>query len=896
MELKRYQKQVLHDVERFIGECNNKKEIRNAYKRYWELKAGITPGEGSDIPPYRTTVARVPRVTVKVPTAGGKTFIACNALSRIFSSLGVEGRRMVLWFVPNDAILEQTLHNLRDPRHPYRICLDTHFGGRVRVYDKEELLQGTDFTPQTVADQLSVAVLSISSFASSSKDFLRVKRENGRLMSFEQMVRRNVCKLPGIEPSALIQVLNALNPVIVNDESHNFRSDLRLEVLKQLNPSFILELTATPREGSNIISFVDAKQLKDEHMVKLPVIVYNNSTKTDVLLNSIQLRNKLEQQAQAAEAKGGRYIRPIVLFQAEPRTAYDSETFDKIKSELTEVGIPEEQIKIKTAGRNELKGIDLTSRDCPVRYIITVNALKEGWDCPFAYILASLANRSSKIDVEQILGRILRLPYATESNVEFLNMGYVFTSSNDFQRTIEGIIEGLHNSGYSARDYRAAEVEESYTEARPVQLGLFDSFAGDTPAGEGTDAEDETATDVDADSVNTHAIREALMWDEENDETSEAMNQVLNTAIQQSLDFGRMMADETADDNGTDDPTARLPRGASKDRVTEMRSQLKSRGEAVRLPQFVLQRKNINSIFSDSNEPYVSLKLERENLCEGFDLDRCDRDVELSTAGIEVTQIDITEAEADEFVPKAWNLDERQMNEFKEYIKTLATDVKIKKLANRISRSINHDAIKQESLEKYVADILEAVSTLQLEQLTDNIGQAICIFKSKIDSLLTTYATRRFDELQAAGEISVAADYALRKNMTIVCRSGRRIAKSLYKDEEAFTAAEAEVIAAVAALPEVDFWHRNQEHGRGFSVNGVTPHNPDFIVRTKGGLNVLIEVRSTADAAERCASGKALERMAGADKLRYYLVDPAISAADGDCISLKQLTEEMGKL
>lgn len=107
---------------------------------------------------------------------------------------------------------------------------------------------------------------------------------------------------------------------------------------------------------------------------------------------------------------GGKYIRPIVLFQAQPKNNADSTTYEKIKHTLMEMGIPESEIAIKTADKDELKNIDLSSSDCNIRYIITINALKEGWDCPFAYILATVANRTSSIDVEQILGRILRLP------------------------------------------------------------------------------------------------------------------------------------------------------------------------------------------------------------------------------------------------------------------------------------------------------------------------------------------------------------------------------------------------------------------------------------------------------------------------------------------------------
>jgi len=49
-------------------------------------------------------------------------------------------------------------------------------------------------------------------------------------------------------------VLCYLNPVLVVDESHNAESDLSVDMLKNLNPSFILDLTATPKDNSNIIS------------------------------------------------------------------------------------------------------------------------------------------------------------------------------------------------------------------------------------------------------------------------------------------------------------------------------------------------------------------------------------------------------------------------------------------------------------------------------------------------------------------------------------------------------------------------------------------------------------------------------------------------------------------
>ncbi|WP_332911852.1 DEAD/DEAH box helicase [Algoriphagus boritolerans] len=252
-------------------------------------------------------------------------------------------------------------------------------------------------------EQLNIMVFSFDSLKAKNKEDRKVFQENGNLQSFESFLEKN-------DEITLGAVIKYLNPVVVVDESHNAESDLSVDMLKEINPCFILDLTATPRKNSNIISFIDALDLKKENMVKLPVIVYNHQDKTEVINSSLQLQRRLEKQALDEEKNGGKYIRPIVLFQAQPRNADDNTTFEKLKEKLIELKIPEEQIKIKTANLNELKNIDLMSRDCEVRFIITVNALKEGWDCPFAYILASLADKSSAVDVEQILGRVLRQP------------------------------------------------------------------------------------------------------------------------------------------------------------------------------------------------------------------------------------------------------------------------------------------------------------------------------------------------------------------------------------------------------------------------------------------------------------------------------------------------------
>ena len=876
MELKRYQRQVLRDIEAFIDRCNETRNIPRAFRSFWQHK-GVEVAEGTDLRPYQSSIAGVPRVTVKVPTAGGKTFIACNALEKLFSTLEVDKPKVVVWFVPSDPILQQTVRRLKDSADPYRRRIDALFNGAVGVYDKEELLNAKGFDPVTVNEQLTIAVLSIDSFAATDKESRRVRRENSELAEFGQ--------------DSLMDVLAALNPVVIIDESHNFRSNLRTETLRDINPSFILELTATPRETSNVISFVDAKQLKDEHMVKLPVIVYNQRNKTDLILNAIQLRNNLEQQAVEAQRKGGRYIRPIVLFQAQPRTSDDSETFDKIKDNLVEMGIPAEQIKIKTAEKDELKGIDLMGRNCPVRYIITVNALKEGWDCPFAYILASLANRTSKVDVEQILGRILRLPYTKESDCEFLNMGSVLTSSNDFEQTITGIIDGLQNSGFIAKDYRAVVTEQtnvmpSYSSAK--QPTLFDSYKYKTV--EANEREFDPA-----DMVDVVAAKEILANTADEKKQPETIAEILSAASRQNKDFTQKMEDEAK----VDLPVT-IPVKAKAVNEAKVKGHFEEIASSVRLPVFEIRQKLTNRVlFDETTDEYVWVKLEKEHLYRGFDISRQDKNIQWNWAASTAVRIDLEQRNENEFVPKSWLLNARQMDAFKSYISTLAPEGKISQLSAKIASSLSGlDCITQPMLVQYIKDVIANLDSEKLSQLTDNLGSTIELFREKIRRLLSAYAAAQFDKLRDIDEIRTREAHKLPMAINTAPVDRHSISKSLYTEEGAFNDFEAEVIRQVSALCNVEFWHRNLERGKGFYINGNINHYPDFIVRLKSGITVLIETkgddRDNSDSEEKLRLGKAWETDSG-KKFRYYMVFDHNCSLDG-AITLPELIDRLGKL
>ena len=60
---------------------------------------------------------------------------------------------------------------------------------------------------------------------------------------------------------------------MIVDEAHNAVTGLTRDLQARLNPSAIVEFTATPRGANNVLVSVTAEALKAEEMIKLPIRV-----------------------------------------------------------------------------------------------------------------------------------------------------------------------------------------------------------------------------------------------------------------------------------------------------------------------------------------------------------------------------------------------------------------------------------------------------------------------------------------------------------------------------------------------------------------------------------------------------------------------------------------------
>ena len=461
MKLKEYQSATLAVLRRFFEEARVAGP-KNAYEAITRA-----PEQAERLGRYAaggyTPLARLPDapyVCLRLPTGGGKTVLAAHAVAVARDAWIEKDHPLVLWLVPSNTIRIQTVQALKNTRHPYRQALDESFSGRVRIFDI------TDFShirPPDLRDHCCIVVGTIQTLRVTNTEGRKVYAHNENLEPHFAGVPETV---PGLErlpdgggiKLSFANLLHLHRPLMIVDEAHNAVTGLTREMQARVNPCAIVEFTATPRDRkgrllNNILHSVSARELKVEAMIKLPILLSEHDTWQGAVSGAIAARATL-----AASAKDDAdYIRPLVLFQAQPKN--QEVTVDALKTHLTEVeGIAPERIAVATGDQRELDGIDLFDRACGIEYVITIEALKEGWDCSFAYVFCSVARIRSAVDVEQLLGRVLRMPYAARRPRPDLNRAYAFVSEPSFGASAQALADKLVAMGFE-EDEAAENIE-----------------------------------------------------------------------------------------------------------------------------------------------------------------------------------------------------------------------------------------------------------------------------------------------------------------------------------------------------------------------------------------------------------------------------------------------------
>lgn len=473
-----YQQQVLVSVAAYFKACHELPSPSIAFtattERLW--------GRGNPYNPLSGFPADMPYFCLRVPTGGGKTWLAAKSVQLVNTHLLRCEHSVILWLVPSKPIREQTIKALKDRAHPYHTALRE--GGAITVLDLEE---AKSVTRATLDTSTTVIVATRQAFQVEEEECRKVYQSSGALMHhFDNLspTQRDELLTDGegaerTTPYSLANVLRLRRPFVVVDEAHNSRTELAFDMLARFRPSGVMELTATPdleRTPTNVLHSVSAAELKAEEMIKLPVVLETEPNWQQCLADAIGRRDALHKLADEERRAGAAYLRPLVLIQSEPRRAgIETLDFEKVKNELiTNHGIPASEIVVATGEEKGLEQIDadyklgIADPACPVKFVITQKALAEGWDCPFAYILVSMASLSSATAVEQLLGRVLRQPGASHRSAKALNQSYAFVVSRNFAETAGALRDRLvAGAGFERR-----EVTEFVTAARAEQARL----------------------------------------------------------------------------------------------------------------------------------------------------------------------------------------------------------------------------------------------------------------------------------------------------------------------------------------------------------------------------------------------------------------------------------------
>lgn len=448
MQLKPYQDAAIAVLRDFLAraqevgpaaaytEITARPEIKERLGRYAKP---YTPPKGLEDVPY---------VCVRLPTGGGKTLLAAETV-RVARDAGLNrDYPLVLWLVTSTAIRAQTADALNNHRHPYRAALNEAFGGNVRVFDIADFEQ---IRPQDLAGNACIIVGTVQA--------LKVENTEGRkVYAHHEEMEAHFSRLPaalldahadlerdlaGKVKYSFANLLHLNRPLMIVDEAHNVVTGLSDMMRKRVNPSAVVEFTATPKGRSNILFNATAAELKAEQMIKLPIVLQEHASWQGAVVGAVEKRAAL---AKLAEADRD-YIRPVTLYQAEPK---DREvTVEVLKRHLIEdCNVPEDRIVVATGDQRGLDGIDLRDPACKIEHVITVQALKEGWDCPFAYVFCSVAGIRSATAVEQLLGRVLRMPYATRRKETELNKAYAHVSEPTFYAAATALKDALIDMGF----------------------------------------------------------------------------------------------------------------------------------------------------------------------------------------------------------------------------------------------------------------------------------------------------------------------------------------------------------------------------------------------------------------------------------------------------------------
>jgi type III restriction enzyme len=779
--------------------------------------------------------------------------MACHSLGIACRSFLEAERTVCLWLVPSNTIRDQTLAALRDREHPYRQAIEADFSGNVRVLDLTEALyvQRGDLDGETC-----IIVSTLQAFRVEETEGRKVYESNGALSHHFSGLASNLEAVleresDGTFPHSLANVLRLRRPVVIMDEAHNARTPLSFDTLARFKPSCVIEFTATPESthkpdsglfASNVLHHVSAAELKAAEMVKLPIRLRTRNDWKEVIGDAVAMQASLEKIAEEERQETGEYIRPIVLLQAQARSQ-DRETLtvEVVKHALLEDHrITEDRIAIATGQTREIDDVDLFDPNCPIRYIITVQALKEGWDCSFAYVLCSVAEIGSTRAVEQILGRILRLPKAKWKQRDELNRAYAFAASQRFIAAATALKDALVNNGFQRME--AADFVQPQT-----PQGDFDFGAG-TLFGR---ASETVSEEPDLSSLDP-SLKSRVSYDAET-------SRLTVTGILSESDASAIEGCFTSEDD-----RAAVQRIRQRTQGVDAAAESEPEWGPFRIPVMAVRIEDQLELFGEEHF------LETEWNVAECDATLTDAEFPSEPTGGVVGEIDVSDA---------GKVETRFVDELHEQLNLIAVESgwTVPSLANWLDRQFRHDDIPQSQSSLFIHNVLTGLiesRSMTIEQLARRKYRLRDAIEAKIDGHRATFSRKAytaslFGPNALSIEVSPELCFSYDENRYAPnwwYEGDYRFRKHLFRrpGELGTSGEEYECAVFIDMMAEVKFWVRNLERRPETSFwlqTSTDRFYPDFVAMLTDGRILVVEYKgehlwSNDDSKEKRAVGE----------------------------------------
>lgn len=269
--------------------------------------------------------------------------------------------------------------------------------------------------------------------------------------------------------------------VVIADEHHVYRERAKAfnAAISDLSARAVIGLTATPDPADvaakKVVSRYTLAEAIADRLVKVPVIVYRQDGRKDIdtqLADACRLRELKEPSwAGYASAASAPFVAPVLFVVCQ--TIADAEGAAAILTR--EDLLPgENQVLLITSQSTDV-ALDLLARvdapDSPVRAIVSVDKLKEGWDVRNIGVIVALRALASQTLTEQVIGRGLRLPFGTRTDlgaIDHLDL-VAHESYRELLSGKDALLERLQSSATSTGS------EEQ------IELDFSPLLAGDTP-------------------------------------------------------------------------------------------------------------------------------------------------------------------------------------------------------------------------------------------------------------------------------------------------------------------------------------------------------------------------------------------------------------------------------